>query len=288
MSALPTFLVIGAMKAGTYSLHNYLDLHPAIEMSRKRKEVNFFVKELNWRHGLDWYRKHFRGHTLMRGESSTRYSMMDRHRGVPERIKKVLPNARLVYVVRDPIRRLQSQYVHEYDDYQEHRSFDEMLRAEDRHLALNSGLYYRQLQAYLKHFPADAIKVVCFEELAAKPVETMQSVLEFLEVDADFEHPAWSESHNDSADKRRETRAGRVVRKLVGRRRLRRIPWLRERFTRPIPKPEFDARRHADIVSMYREDADRLAQFAGRSFEHWTGVYNTVASQQKPRTRPTE
>lgn len=270
MAALPTFLVIGAMKAGTYSLHHYLGLHPAIEMSQRRKEVNFFVEAFNWNRGQDWYRAHWRGDTAMRGESSTRYSMRDRHPGVPARIKATLPDVRLVYVVRDPIRRLLSQYVHDVDDNQESRSFEALLAAADRHLTLNTGRYYHQLEAYLEHFDARAIHVVCFEDLVADPRATMRPLLQFLNVDADFTHPQWHEAHNESGDKRRETAAGRVVRALVGRRPLRRRAWLRETFTREIPRPIFDAEHHADIVAAYRDDQRRLEAFCQRRFDRWS------------------
>lgn len=273
MPAFPTFLVIGAMKAGTYSLHSYLHSHPQIEMSQKRKEVNFFVEGFNWHRGPDWYRDFWAGNTPARGESSTRYSMYGRYPGVPARIAGLLPDIRLVYAVRDPIERLISQYVHDVDDNQEHRSFEQVLTAPDRQLTLGNGCYHEQLQQYLAYFPARAIQVVCFEDLAADPHRTLRPVLQFLGVDAEFCHPDWGLKHNDGSGKCRETSAGRVVRKLVGRGRLRRTPLLRRTFTRQIPTPVFDARRHADIVAMYRADAGRLEAFTGRSFRHWKNLW---------------
>jgi hypothetical protein len=280
MSALPTFLVIGAMKAGTYSLHNYLHRHPQIEMSQRRKEVNFFIDSFNWARGLAWYQAHWRGDTPMRGESSTRYTMRDKFPEVSGRIHQLLPDARLIYLVRDPIRRLLSQYVHEVDDNQEFRSFEALLAAPDRDLVLNTGRYHYQLQAYLRYFAPESIHVACFEDLVAQPVETMQTILRFLGVDAGFSDPSWTQAHNDSADKRQETPSGRVVRKLVGRRPIRRNAWLRDTFTRPIPRPQFDPVRHADIVALYREDTEQLARLTGRSFTHWRGIYGDAASPQ--------
>lgn len=273
MPASPTFLVIGAMKAGTYSLHHYLDLHPQIEMSHKRKEVNFFVDGFNADRGLDWYRRHWRGDTAMRGESSTRYSMRDRYPGVAERIRRTLPDVKLIYVVRDPIRRLLSQYVHDVDDNQESRSFEELLASPTRDRVLNTGCYHYQLAAYLEHFPRKAIHLVCFEDLVADPGATMRPLLRFLGVDADFTDPRWCEPHNDSGDKRRETAPGRVLRRLIGRRPLRRRRWLREHFTEAIPPPVFDPLRHPDVVAKYRADTDRLIAFSGRDFPRWTTLY---------------
>ena len=64
--ALPNLLVIGGLKCGTTSLHHYLNLHPAIAMSRP-KELNFFVEELNWHLGSDWYASHFDRAAAVRG-----------------------------------------------------------------------------------------------------------------------------------------------------------------------------------------------------------------------------
>lgn len=273
MSCLPNFLVIGAMKAGTYSLHHYLNRHPQIEMSQRRKEVNYFVEGFNAHRGVDWYRAFWPLGKPLRGESSTRYSMRDRHPGVAERIHALLPQVKLIYVVRDPVRRLYSQYVHEVDDNQESRSFEALLDAPDRALALNNSRYHYQLQAYLAHFPASAIHVVCFEELVADPAPVMDAVFRFLGADAGFRADDWGAAHNDSADKRRETSTGRVLRHLLGRRRLRRWPWLRETFTRPIPAPRLDPLRHADVLDLFRHDTRQLEAFTGRSFAHWRSLW---------------
>ena len=102
---LPTFLVIGSMKCGTTSLHDYLARHPDVFMSAV-KEVNFFVLERTWDKGIDWYRAQFYGRYQVRGEASQNYTK--RHEfepGVAERIRSLLPNVKLIYIVRDPVAR---------------------------------------------------------------------------------------------------------------------------------------------------------------------------------------
>ena len=85
---LPNFLVIGAMKAGTSSLYQYLRAHPQIFMPAA-KELSFFAYEPNARHDLEWYRRQFapagEGAVAL-GEASTMYTKFPRHPGVPERI----------------------------------------------------------------------------------------------------------------------------------------------------------------------------------------------------------
>ena len=110
--ALPNLIIIGGLKCGTTSLHHYLSLHPEIAMSRP-KELNFFVAELNWPLGRDWYAAHFDPKAPVRGESSPHYTNSPAFAGVADRMRDILGEAvRLIYVVRDPIDRMLSHYLH--------------------------------------------------------------------------------------------------------------------------------------------------------------------------------
>lgn len=100
----PNLVVIGAAKCGTTSLHEYLNAHPQIAMSRE-KELDFFVAEKNWSRGLDWYEAQFEDAPI-RGESSVSYAAFPEYQGVPERIVRALPDARVIYLVRDPVERV--------------------------------------------------------------------------------------------------------------------------------------------------------------------------------------
>ncbi len=108
---LPNLIIIGGLKCGTTSIHHYLGLHPQIQMS-KPKELNFFVEELNWDLGLDWYASRFDSRSPVRGESSPHYTNLPRFEGVAARIHEHCPDARLLYMVRDPIKRILSHWVH--------------------------------------------------------------------------------------------------------------------------------------------------------------------------------
>ena len=110
-AAMPNLIIIGGLKCGTTSIHHYLGLHPEIQMS-KPKELNFFVAELNWDLGLDWYASRFDDRFPVRGESSPHYTNLPRFTGVAERIREHCPDARLIYMVRDPIKRILSHWVH--------------------------------------------------------------------------------------------------------------------------------------------------------------------------------
>ena len=115
---LPAFAVIGAMKAGTVSLCHYLDEHPDVFLGRGGKfgEPNFFVAERDWTRGRGWFPFLFEGagSAAAIGECSPIYTMAPALGGVPERMAELfIPRARLVYVVRDPITRMQSMYMHQ-------------------------------------------------------------------------------------------------------------------------------------------------------------------------------
>src|ERR671915_544163 len=97
---LPNLIVIGAMKSGTTSLHNYLSLHPEIFMTEV-KEPSFFTLEGNWWRGREWYEAQFPVAAKIRGESSPDYTKHPRHAGAPERMHAMIPDAKLVYLLRD-------------------------------------------------------------------------------------------------------------------------------------------------------------------------------------------
>ena len=115
---LPTFLIIGTMKGGTTSLYRYLRQHPEVFMP-ERKELNFFVdeyagppidppEERNWSRGITWYEHQFADAERERavGEASANYSRHPTYPGVAERIAAVVPNVKLIYVMRNPIDRV--------------------------------------------------------------------------------------------------------------------------------------------------------------------------------------
>jgi hypothetical protein len=180
---LPTFIVIGAMKAGTTSLFHYLRNHDQIFMS-KIKELDFFVAESNWSRGVDWYRRQFSGagDAVARGEASTLYTKYPQYDGVPERIAGVVPDVRLVYVVRDPVVRMRSHYQHRVKNGAE-KAPPEVALIEDP-TYLTCSRYGMQVERYLDHFPREQILVVTSEALRADRLATVQGVYEFLGVDA--------------------------------------------------------------------------------------------------------
>lgn len=165
-AAMPNLIIIGGLKCGTTSIHHYLGLHPEIQMS-KPKELNFFVTELNWDLGLDWYASRFDDRFKVRGESSPHYTNLPRYEGVPERIRTNCPDAKLIYMVRDPIKRILSHWMHATGAGYETRDMVEVL-SDPNTQYVNRSRYWMQLQPYLETFDRGQIEVITQEESSSR------------------------------------------------------------------------------------------------------------------------
>src|SRR3954447_8551846 len=126
---LPSFLVIGAKKAGSTSMHRYLASHPDVFMPAE-KHLDFFSGE-TWERGVDWYAEQFAkgDRCAARGEASNSYAAHPVVQGVPARIASVVPDVRLVYVIREPIARITSHYRQAVAEWGETGAFDDVVFA---------------------------------------------------------------------------------------------------------------------------------------------------------------
>src|SRR5579859_6236482 len=111
---LPNLIIIGAPKAGTTSLHRYLELHPQVFMASE-KELRYFWRD-DWRERRAWYESRFDSDAPVRGEATPAYAAYPHRPNVPERMHELVPQAKLVYLVRDPIERLLSHWVQRRSD----------------------------------------------------------------------------------------------------------------------------------------------------------------------------
>lgn len=176
--ALPTVVVIGAMKCGTSAVHEHLDAHPDVVMSRP-KELNFFSEQ--WDRGLDWYCRQFESEAPARGESSPGYTSPS-YPEVADRMARVAPDVRLVYLVREPFTRALSQYAHHCRDGEEPRPPEEALLDPDSQYAARSR-YVERLRPFLERFFRDQLLVVVQERLRSRPAGEMARVFEHVGVD---------------------------------------------------------------------------------------------------------
>ena len=197
---LPDFLIIGAQKAGTTALYAYLRRHPAIT-GPSWKEVSYFDR--HYGRGEAWYRGNFPNRVRARGklvgEASPSYIF---HPLGPERVKALVPEARLVALIRNPVDRALSHYHHEVALGREPLRFEDALDAEEdrlrgegerlaadpsyfsrawwSHAYKSRGRYAEQLERWLAVFPREQLLILPSEDLGGEPERTHARVLDFL------------------------------------------------------------------------------------------------------------
>ena len=278
-AALPNLVVIGGLKCGTTSLHHYLGLHPEIGMSRP-KELNFFVEELNWDLGEDWYANHFSAEDPVRGETSPHYTNVPRFAGVAERMRQTLgEDARVVYMVRDPIDRTLSHYLHNIGGGYDDRPLEEAL-ADEGSAYIQRSLYAKQVEPYLEQFERERILIVAQNDLDDETERTMSRVFAFCGVDAGFSSPQFTRRWETGSAKggggfRLMDRAVRLPGLRTLDRNFDRLPeslrWIVERIVHDpgsgeAPKPELPAALRERLVEVFRPDLDRIEEISGRPF----------------------
>jgi hypothetical protein len=273
--ALPNLIIIGAQKCGTSVLHYYLGLHPEVTMS-KPKELNFFIEERNWPRGVDWYKAQFDAHATVRGEASPNYTAFPQHQGVPERMAQVVPDAKLIYMVRDPLERIAAHWVHNYAKRREKGTLAETL-IHPHTSYVDRSMYAMQLERFLAHYPKERVLVFQQSELRYKRAETLRQVFEFVGVDPDFTHPRFEQERHQTSRKTRATRLAIKLEQMGRSRRGRMLPsnfWLvlddRLPLRRTIKRPNVGASLPPETLDKLRADAERLRELTGRDFSNWT------------------
>jgi len=201
-AGLPDFIIGGAMKCGTSSLHHILAQHPSIFIPDGEQDL-FAIDDIEqhpyffpWIRGswyshnyeqnleryLEWYRSLFSGRSgseTLLGEDSTAYLSSAK---APCRIAKVLPNVKLIFLLRDPVERTYSHYWHWVKTGRAIYGFEETLRYAPATL-LQRSFYKTQIERYFACFPRDRIKIILFEQFVQHTERVVDDVLEFLGVD---------------------------------------------------------------------------------------------------------
>jgi hypothetical protein len=273
---LPTFLVIGAMKSGTSSLRDYLGAHPEVFIPPE-EELHYFVEAINWKEGLAWYRERFAGagDATAVGEKSPTYTMVPEHPGVPQRIAELLPEVRMVYVVRHPLQRIKSHFVHQFGRGHEHLPINRAVREDPRYL--DTTRYTMQLERFLDWFPEDQLLVATSDQLDHDRRATFARIARFVGVDPDVEVAELAGRSHESSDK--QVPVGFTAK-------LRTVPAIR-RAAGALPAPirtrlgaatrrslqpeelELDSSTEAWILEELRSDLAGLRRWLGDDFDAW-------------------
>ncbi len=266
------------MNSGTTSLHTYLASHPQIFMSTP-KEPKFFAKENLSPDREEWYLNLFASakDALIIGESSTVYSRTPQFPGVPERIARFNPAARLIYVMRDPVERSVSQYWFHVRFWGEKRDMETAIRQDRRYT--DPSNYAMQLAPYIRLFGADNIATLTFEELSKNTVPAMQKLFHWLGVDASFVPPNLDQRENVTPQiivlpkTRLLNHVGRALKPLIpsrmfsaAKRRLQAYESIDRNSSSVDEVIEF-------LKPVQKEQVARLEEMLGRSFPEWTTLY---------------
>jgi Sulfotransferase domain len=260
----PDFLIVGAMKAGTTSLSSWLGSQPEVFVP-PIKEPNFFSDDRVWNKGLGWYRGLFdeAEPDRMGGEASVAYTDLVGSKVAATRIAQVLPDVKLVLVIRNPVDRLRSHYRHEVLRGRERRPLGEVLRDPSSPYVERSR-YFACFEPFAERFHRPRMCVLRFEDLFGATEDGWLRLLGFLELEG---RPRPTTRLNASAERAQFTPVMRAAWDAGVRRVPRFVPRVVRRAMKPIflhdrPDPLLETandRVPSDVMDVLQADANRMS-----------------------------
>jgi hypothetical protein len=295
---MPNFLIIGTAKAGTTSLHSYLNQHPEIYMS-PNKEPRFFAFEgedldpENPTHkktitNLQAYQALFEGVTGEKAIGETSPAYLVEHKA-PARIKHYIPEAKIIAILRNPAERAYSHFLHLIKhNYESCHDFELALQNEDelrigqwrpRNDYILFGFYYKNLKRYFDIFERNKIKIFLFEDLQSDPTGLLQKIFRFLEVDDTFT-PDITFHHSVSGIPKNRALHRLIygfnpfraflkpfIRPFISIDVQQRIEyWLK---IKNLQKPQLSQELRIYLIDIYRKDILRLQELIGTDLSEW-------------------
>lgn len=261
----PKFIIIGAMKCATSSLYQQLVAQPGIFMTTP-KEPNFFSDDDIYAQGLDWYWNLFEPAEpgALCGEASTHYTKLPTYPQTLDRLAAQLSDVKFIYMMRHPLQRLVSHYIHEWTQ----RVISEDINtAVDEHLELIAySQYSMQIEPYLQRFGPENVLPIFFEQFCNAPEQELQRVCEFIGYPGVSQ---WQEIERDNVSSKR-------MRKSPIRDMIVNAPGLSTIRKRLIPqsvrdrvkslwqmqkRPELSAANEARLKKILDEDLKQLGQW---------------------------
>jgi hypothetical protein len=285
---LPDFLIIGATRCGTTSLHRYIGEHPQVFVP-STKELHFFDMDRNFNAGLEWYCAHFaEAHSgAIIGESTPAYLNKGMLRdsdgkwyasGAEDcgtRIKDALPNAKLIVSLRNPVDRLYSQYCkHLYQGYTTLWDVDLWLEAQSQGFSesyqgfspVYQNRYSVHLIRWLSLFPREQLHFVIFEHWTREPAAMFSGLCDFLGIER-FTPQAFSAHNTGESIRSRHTAdprtnwLGRLLRSGRGR--------------RPLPCPKMPLATKKMLTARFGSDIEKTEELIGADLSIWRDVDNS-------------
>ena len=203
---IPDFIIIGAMKCATSTLHDQIKAHNSFFMT-DIKEPNFFSNDEIYAKGIAWYGELFADALpgQLKGESSTHYTKLPTYPNTIKRLSSFCPDAKFIYVMRHPVDRLISHYIHEWTQRVISCQIDKAIERFPE--LIDYGCYVKQIEPYFSVFGASKILPVFAERIRDNPNRELRRIFDFLQVD---EKPVWrSDIQSNISGERLRTSAWR-------------------------------------------------------------------------------
>lgn len=280
---LPTFLVIGAAKCGTTTLCTVLGDHPDVFFSEP-KEIHFFGRD-DPHKTVEWYRSFFEEseEASAVGEGSTSYTHPDIIRACVSEIHASIPECRLIYMVREPLARLESDWKMRVHEGWSPPDINKAVQEQPTLIA--HGLYWKNLNVYRKAFPDEQILVVFLEDFAADPHRELKRCFRHIGVDETILVGKADRVLNRSADFRSDRSLTRVLRqaKLIEHLQRAMPSWARALARSMLTKkdhiaPSWDPEIRKRTLECLEDDSLHLLEHCGKSPYFWW----TEASDPQP------
>ncbi|WP_045826741.1 sulfotransferase family protein [Teredinibacter turnerae] len=266
---LPNFMIIGGMKCATSTLHDQLAQQPGFFMSTP-KEPNYFSNDDVFANGESWYNQLFSdaGDAELVGESSTHYTKFPTYPQTLNRLEAHgLGQCKFIYVIRHPVDRLVSHYIHEWSQGVISSDIEKALQTNPE--LIDYSRYYFQLNHYLQRFDASQLMVVYFERLSSQSQQELERICQFLGYSG---APVWDdnmERKNVSAQRIRKFPFYDLVveSKLMTSLRRNLVPrQLRDAVKAKLTmnkRPELSAQTRAKLEAVFNEDLAQLGKLVG-------------------------
>ncbi len=280
----PDFILIGAMKCATSTLHDQLAAHRSFYMSTP-KEPNFFSNDEVYAKGIRWYQSLFADakDDQILGESSTHYTMLPTYPGTIDRLKAFCPDLKCIYIMRHPVERLVSHYIHEWTQGVISCDIDRAI--EEFPELFEYSRYSMQIMPYLQTYGPASVLPMFAERFRHNPQHELETIFKFLDVK---EIPCWrNDIRNNVSAQRLRTCGWRdalvqnpilsIVRRTLVPKNVRR--WIRSLWTmkeRPAPSPSSLKK----ITQLFDEDLKILGDMLGLELSCQTFSQTVIAPNQ--------
>ncbi len=241
--------------------------------------MRFFADSGTWHKGLHWYSQQFPPNktTLIESHGGS-YTAYPSEPNIPERIFSVLPHARFIYIVRNPIDRMISRYIHLYSNGIENRPIDTALLDWNDPEYIPQSQYYMQLQRYFKYYETNRFLLVLHDDFLNKRRESLRVIFDFLQVNPDYWSAEFDIIRHPSRAKRRNNALGLFIQNKIANQIFNKLKdsqryWFKKIFYTPIStkiiRPQITDETRVKLHSLFQNDIACLETFMGRNLGHW-------------------